>query len=238
MKTIILFFITILLVPSRSLGDNFDPLVDPHCPGRTFNVIDFILPGRNYFLETGSTFSYEISDPSVHSFRLSEMIPPTGMPGDIYRRLRAMLPPNPDYVGSGPTRAARAADIFFGFLGQTAETSISRSVGGDPSLFIGYSSNSTYTPSGIKQKVKESLNLAGTPDLGSNYLREFLAVKRAVSPKAEKRFGPFQGLLYDSQGRIRGIKFKNKLFNKSPDSRGYSTDEGEASLTIFDDLGV
>lgn len=203
------------------------------CPTRRFNITDYILPGRNYFLETGYVFNYEVSDASVTDFRLNDIFRPNALSWDIRRRLRAELP---ETAGSGTGEAtSSAADIFYGFLGQSMESSISRSVGGDASLIIGYSSNSAYTPRAIREKVSASLNQnggTGGVDFTATYVREYLALKASVTPKAERRFGAFQGVIYDSQMRIRGLKFANQTFLKTPGSRGFAT-EGDR-LTIFD----
>ncbi|HAZ12232.1 MAG: hypothetical protein A2X86_03255 [Bdellovibrionales bacterium GWA2_49_15] len=235
MKSILFVFLLLGFFTPFSRGEDlsFRP-----CPTRTFNILDYILPGRNYFLETGYVFNYELSDPGVASFRLNDVFRPSNLSWDISRRLKAELPADDD-PGSG-SASGTAADIFYGFLGQTMESSISRVVGGDASLIIGYSSNSAYSPAAIKEKVRASLNqgaMAGGSDPGMGmYVREFLAFKKAVTAKAESRFGTFQGLIYDRQMRIRGIKFAHQTFMKVPGSRGFST-SGNA-LSLFDSDGI
>ena len=195
------------------------------------------MPNRYYFFQVGYVFNYELSDPTVTSFRLNDVFRPSGLSAIIRRRLRAELPEDADRTPSSSSASTTSADIFYGFLGQSMDFSVSRVVGGDPSLIIGYSSNSAYTPTAIRQKVSASFNqgaAAGTSDVtGGMYYQEYLDLRAAITPKAEQRLGTFQGVIYDRQMRIRGLKFANQTFMKAPGHSGFST-SSDPSLTLFD----
>jgi len=125
--------------------------------------------------------------------------------------------------GSGPPREATPKPIvsILGALGGTLGPTVGRSVTGDPTIILGYSSKTAVDPEEVQAEIEEhTLGNVRLLDQSLSYSMN-LDLLTHVTPSARERFGQLVSVTFGRNLVISEFRFRNIIFKREAHSQSF-----------------